>query len=51
MDSIPIDLRKMKDLGFFNGIFEIDLNDDAWDWEAFPVDDLCAIIQVWSYFH
>ena len=25
-DSIPIDLRKMKDLGFFNGIFEIDLN-------------------------
>ena len=45
-DSIPIDLLKMKELGFFNGIFEIDLADSAWDWDEFTVEDLCELMQV-----
>ena len=45
-DSIPIDLEKMKDLGFFNGIFEIDLCDEAWDWDEFTVENLCELMKV-----
>ena len=40
------DLEKMKKLGFFNGIFEIDLSDGAWDWDEFTVEDLCELMQV-----
>ena len=45
-DSIPLHLEKMKQLGFFNGVFEIDLGDSAWDWDQFTVEDMCELIKV-----
>ena len=45
-DSIPLHLEKMKQLGFFNGVFEIDLGDSAWDWDEFTVEDMCQLIKV-----
>ena len=45
-DSIPLHMEKMKQLGFFNGVFEIDLGDSAWDWDEFTVEDMCELIKV-----
>jgi hypothetical protein len=38
MDSVPIGLRKMKEVGLYNVIFELDLGDSTYDFEKFTVD-------------
>jgi len=42
---IPGIFLKMKDLGCFNVIWEIDLGDTILNWEVFTVDDFCALMQ------
>ena len=46
MDFIPNDLKKLKDMGIFNVIWEIDLGDAAHDWDHFSINDFCALMQV-----
>ena len=47
-EPIPGIFLKMKDLGCFNVIWEIDLGDTILNWEVFTVDDFCALMQVGS---
>ena len=47
MDSVPIGLRKMKEVGLYNVIFELDLGDSTYDFEKFTVDKCCLLLQKW----
>ena len=49
MDSVPIGLRKMKEVGLYNVIFELDLGDSTYDFEKFTVDKCCLLLQKWFY--
>ena len=48
MDSIPNDMKKVKDMGIFNIIWEFDLGDAVLDWDKFTIDDFCALMKVSS---
>ena len=42
--DLPIGLKKMKQLGMKNPIFEIDLNNCHIDWDRFTIHDMCKFL-------
>ena len=47
-ETVPIGLRKNEGFGIPNTIFEVDLADDAIDWEGkFTKDDMCQLLYKW----
>ena len=39
-------MKLMKELGFFNVIFEIDLGDTIWDFKKYPIEKFIHLLQV-----
>ena len=46
-ESVPIGISKLKDSGLWNAIFEIDLGDQVYDFNKFPVEKMCALLEKW----
>ena len=44
---VPIGLKKLKQLGLRNVIFEIDMGDSTYDFKVFSVDDMCILLLRW----
>lgn len=45
--SVPVGLLKMEKVGLYNIIFELDLGDGVYDFDAFPMTDMCALLNKW----
>ena len=45
-DVIPLAMEKMKKLGFFNVVFEVDLGDSIWDFDAYPMEKFLKLMKV-----
>ncbi|CAG2220393.1 unnamed protein product [Mytilus edulis] len=46
-ESVPVGLRKMKEAGLYNVIFEIDLGDSTYDFDRFTTKEMCALLKKW----
>ncbi|XP_038047650.1 uncharacterized protein LOC119721761 [Patiria miniata] len=46
-ESVPTGLLKMAEVGLYNVIFELDLSDVTYDFDRFPIDDMCALLGKW----
>jgi len=47
-ETVPVGLRKNEGFGIPNTIFEVDLANDAIDWEGkFTKDDMCQLLYKW----
>ncbi|VDI59828.1 Hypothetical predicted protein [Mytilus galloprovincialis] len=46
-ERIPVGLRKMKEAGLYNVIFEIDLGDSTYDFDRFTTKEMCALLKKW----
>lgn len=46
-DTVPTGLTKLQKVGMHNVIFEVDFSDNTYDFEKFPMDDLCALVKKW----
>ncbi|CAC5393052.1 unnamed protein product [Mytilus coruscus] len=46
-ESIPVGLRKMKEAGLYNVIFELDLGDSTYDFDRFRTEEICALLKKW----
>jgi hypothetical protein len=42
-ETIPVGLRKMKEVGLYNVILEIDLGNSTYDFNKFTVDKCCLL--------
>ena len=50
--SVPVGLRKIKDLGLWNVILELDLSDNVYDFTAYTMQRFCELVKkwiVWTY--
>ena len=48
--SIPLAMGKMKELGFFNVMFEIDLGDSVWNFDKYPMERFLKLMKVRIFF-
>jgi hypothetical protein len=46
-ETIPVGLRKMKEVGLYNVILEIDLGNSTYDFNKFTVDKCCLLLEKW----
>jgi len=46
-ESVPVGILKLKKVGLYNVIFELDLSDGVYDFEKFSMDDMCALLKKW----
>lgn len=46
-ENVPVGLRKMKELGLYNVIFEIDLGDATYDFSKFSTEEYCNLVSKW----
>jgi len=46
-ETVPIGLSKLKKFGLYNVIFEVDLGDFIYDFEKFPMSEMCKLIKKW----
>ena len=46
-ETVPVSLRKMKEIGLWNPIFEVDLGDSTYNFDKFTMDDMCALVEKW----
>ena len=46
-DTVPTGLSKLKELGLWNVILEVDFSDDTYDFSKFTMADLCNLTAKW----
>ncbi|XP_064641872.1 uncharacterized protein LOC135496469 [Lineus longissimus] len=46
-EAVPISVRKLKAVGMYNVIFEVDLGDATYDFGKFTMADMCALVLKW----
>ena len=47
-ESIPVGILKMKELGIFNVILEIDIGNAIWDFDSYPIERFLQLLKVRS---
>ena len=45
-ETLPVGMKKMKDLGLFNVMFEIDLGNSVWDFESYSIEKFIQLLKV-----
>ncbi|XP_071806481.1 uncharacterized protein [Asterias amurensis] len=46
-ETVPVGMTKLKSLGLWNTILEVDLSDGVYDFTKFTMDDMCSLIKKW----
>ncbi|XP_074656968.1 uncharacterized protein LOC141910144 [Tubulanus polymorphus] len=48
-ETVPVGLEKMKKFGMRNVVFELDLSDVIYDFDAFPMSKMMALVEKWIH--
>ena len=46
-EQVPIGIKKLQKVGLYNVIFEVDLGDSTYDFDKFPVSEMCVLLKKW----
>ena len=46
-ETVPVSLRKMKEIGLWNPILEVDLGNSTYNFDKFSMDDMCTLVEKW----